>query len=360
MKRVFISDCEGPISKNDNAYEVTSHFIPNGNKLFTVISSYDDVTADILKRPGYKPGNTLKLILPFFKAYGVTDQKIRDFSSENLLLISNTEETLQHVRNIAHMYIVSTSYEHYIRALCQALHFPYGNTYCTKLDIDKYEITPEEKTRMRRVAKEVAKMPVLEIPPNAKSLKDFSDRDRQTVRRLDEIFWEEITNSELGVMYSEVDPVGGSEKAEAIEDVARKLVISIADIMYVGDSITDEQAFRLVKQNEGISVSFNGNGYAIKTAEIAILSETSLVTAVIADVFCRSGKQEVLTLVDNWNHETLRKSKVDKALLNRFLESFSRSLPEVKIITAKNMEALARESSDFRKKVRGEAVGKLG
>lgn len=43
MKRIFISDCEGPISKNDNAFELSSNFIPNGDKLFTNISKYDDV-----------------------------------------------------------------------------------------------------------------------------------------------------------------------------------------------------------------------------------------------------------------------------------------------------------------------------
>jgi hypothetical protein len=35
-------------------------------------------------------------------------------------------------------------------------------------------------------------------------------------------------------------------------------------------------------------------------------------------------------------------------------------LPKVKIITSKNKEELAKESSEFRKKVRGEAVGRLG
>ena len=33
VKRIFISDCEGPISKNDNAFELAANFIPNGDKL---------------------------------------------------------------------------------------------------------------------------------------------------------------------------------------------------------------------------------------------------------------------------------------------------------------------------------------
>ena len=61
VKRAFISDCEGPISKNDNAYEMTAHYVPHGNKLFTIISRYDDVLAEVLKRSGYKAGDTLKI-----------------------------------------------------------------------------------------------------------------------------------------------------------------------------------------------------------------------------------------------------------------------------------------------------------
>ncbi len=82
MKRIFISDCEGPISKNDNAFELAANFIPNGDKLFANISKYDDVLADVLRKPGYSAGSTLKLILPFFKAYGVTDKQMEEFLRE--------------------------------------------------------------------------------------------------------------------------------------------------------------------------------------------------------------------------------------------------------------------------------------
>ncbi|MBC7110557.1 MAG: energy-converting hydrogenase A, subunit R, partial [Archaeoglobi archaeon] len=87
MKRVYITDCEGPLTKNDNAFEISTHFMPHGDRFFTLISRYDDILADILRRPGYKPGDTLKLILPFLKAHGVTDEMMKEFSRETLLLI---------------------------------------------------------------------------------------------------------------------------------------------------------------------------------------------------------------------------------------------------------------------------------
>ncbi|MEM2092728.1 MAG: energy-converting hydrogenase A, subunit R, partial [Candidatus Bathyarchaeia archaeon] len=87
MSRVFVSDCEGPISKNDNAFELASHYIPRGDRFFTVVSRYDDVLADVLKRKGYKAGDTLKLILPFLKAHGATNSEMESFSARTLVLI---------------------------------------------------------------------------------------------------------------------------------------------------------------------------------------------------------------------------------------------------------------------------------
>lgn len=360
MKRLFITDCEGPISKNDNALETLSHFVPQGDRLFTVVSRYDDVLSDVLRRPGYEAGDTLKLVLPFLKAYDVADEEIRQFSARNLVLIAHAGDLLRHVRSIAPAYIVSTSYEHYIRALCKALEFPFEKTYCTKLSLDAYTITSEEKDYLEKAGREIAQLPVFENPAETKSLRDLPEETQTTIRRLDEIFWKTIAKMPIGKIYSEVHPVGGREKAEAIKNIAGKDDVALTDTMYVGDSITDEEAFKLVKKNGGLTVSFNGNQYAVRNAEIALLSADSLTTALIADVFVRFGKMETLNLVAKWNRRTLENSSVNEDLLERFLKLHPRELPKAKIITRENMKDLAKESSEFRKKVRGEAIGRLG
>ncbi|MCW4046446.1 MAG: HAD hydrolase-like protein [Candidatus Bathyarchaeota archaeon] len=360
MKRVFISDCEGPISRNDNAFEITARFVPDGDKLFTLISKYDDVLADVLKKPGYSAGSTLKLILPFLKAYNITDKLMEEFSAKTLILIASSKETLRHVRTIASAFIVSTSYEHYIKALCKALDFPFENTYCTRLSIDKYAITTQEKARLRELAREIAQMKLINIPPSATSIQDFFGEDQETITRLDEIFWTEIPQMGIGDIFSEVTTVGGEQKAEAIADALSRLQARLSEVMYVGDSITDVEAFKLVKENDGLTVSFNGNSYAVKNAEIAVQSENSIVTALIADLFCTHGRERTLLVLENWNRETLRKSQVSQPLLDKFLALYPEALPKVQIVTPRNMELIAKESSEFRKKVRGEAIGKLG
>jgi energy-converting hydrogenase A subunit R len=191
-QKTFVSDCEGPISKNDNAYELTAHFLPDGAHFFSLISRYDDVLADVAKKPGYKPGDTLRLILPFLKAYGATNAKMTEYSSKHILLVPGAAETLRLVNLIMPSFIVSTSYEQYIFSLCDLINFSHENVYCTKLDIDKYVIDPHEITRLRELREEISSFSMVEIPKDARSVSDLSQRDQETIGRLDEIFWSDL------------------------------------------------------------------------------------------------------------------------------------------------------------------------
>ena len=360
LKRVFISDCEGPISKNDNAFELTSHFVPNGSRLFTLISRYDDIQADIVKRKGYKAGDTLKLVLPFLRAYDLSNTLLTDFSSRNLLLMPGAKEMLESASSSMPSYIVSTSYEQYMRALCNAVGFPFANVHCTLLDLDKYEMDDQGKAEVKRLAEEIVKLPMLEIPESARSLEDFPKKLQNTVRRLDEIFWEELSSMKAGRILVEVNPIGGSEKAAAITEIAAELDVNLDNVMYVGDSITDVSAFQLVRSAGGVTVSFNGNNYAIREAEVAVLSGNAIVTALLANAFRRFGKSGLLALVKKWKPSAIAKSALDPPLKEYSLKVCEEGFPKVELVTERNMARLMRESSEFRKSVRGESIGQLG
>jgi len=360
QRRLFISDCEGPISKNDNAYELSEHFIPKGASFFALISKYDDVQADVVKRSGYKAGDTLRLILPFLKAYGVTNEKIKKFSMEHILLVRGAKDTLRFVNNLMPSFIVSTSYEQYIHVLCNWVDFPCENVYCTALNLDRYQISKKEVERLRQLREEITAMNLIEIPDGAVSVNDFSERDKKTIRRLDDIFWQEIAEMESDRMLKEVNPVGGVEKARAIEDVVDRMSGRLSDVMYVGDSITDVQSFQLVRQNDGLTVSFNGNRYAVREAEVVVLSNNTTVTSVLADVFSKFGKSHVVKLVEEWSYSALKRYRITPALRNHMIKLYPEALPQVEMITSKNKERLIKESSAFRKTVRGEAIGRLG
>jgi len=91
-----------------------------------------------------------------------------------------------------------------------------------------------------------------------------------------------------------------------------------------------------------------------------VMSENTLVTSALADVFSRLGKDSVQQLTKDWNFQSLRRFEINPALLRQIRQLHSDSLPKVTIITSDNREEIAKESVAFRKKVRGEALARLG
>ena len=156
--RVLCIDCEGPITINDNAFEVCQHFLPQGERFFTLISRYDDYLADVIKREGYVAGNTLKLIVPFLKAYGLTNKRIRDYCRKSIRFVPGAAEMLDKLRSQMKVFIVSTSYTPYIEALCEVINFPRENTFSTRLDLDGYSILPEEKEKLMEFYREILQL----------------------------------------------------------------------------------------------------------------------------------------------------------------------------------------------------------
>jgi len=360
--RVFITDCEGPVSKNDNAFELMVRFVPEGDRIFTLLSRYDDVLVEVVRRQGYKAGGTLRLILPFLKAYGATDSLIRDCSAANIDLIEGARDTLRYVMNLMPSFIVSTSYEHYLSALCRRTGFPYSNVYCTRLGIDGYGMSRDEIARLKGIRDEIVAMPMIEIPEDAVSPDDLPGESMETIEKLDEIFMEELAGMEAGRMLSEVDPVGGDGKARAVEEITEHLGSTPGDVMYIGDSITDAPPLRLVRESGGLTVSFNGNEYAIREAEIGVVSDNTLVTSILAEVFSRQGREGGIRLAEEWSSQGVETLPAAPDLKARMAEAYPEELPVVRVISAGNVESenLKKASSAMRERLRGGSIARLG
>jgi energy-converting hydrogenase A subunit R len=356
----FNTDCEGPISKNDNAMELSEFYIPGGQQFFAVVSKYDDYLADIEKRHGYKAGDTLKLILPFLKAFGVTDGGIRQFSREHLLLVPEAKETLQEISAQMEAFIISTSYKPYIDALCEVTGFPKDRAYSTQVSLDQYPLRNAERDRLIHLAKEIQEMERVDWPDEAKGLRDLSDRDQKIIQRLDKIFWEEIQQMTIGRILSEVNPVGGKEKASAILLSLERTGNRLEEVMYVGDSITDVEAFHRVRDGGGVTLSFNGNRYALRSAEVACMSPHAYILAVFAGAFQKGGKRGLMEMVDQWGTRSLASFGLDSRLRKRFESLRYGDVPKVFQVTEENRAKLVEESEAFRKKVRGVKIGNLG
>jgi len=327
MRQVNL-DCEGPLVKNDIAYELCQFFIPEGDKFFSIISKYDDFLSDILRRKNYEPGSTLKYILPFLRIYGVDNKAIREYSFSHLLLIPGAKETLSQANKIMPIFIISTSYRPFMEIFCDFMNFPKENTYSTYLNLNKYRIRREEANKLREIMREIINLSSLKIPEN--------------IQRLDEIFQEEIPFMECGKILKEVTPLGGKGKSRALFDSLKRTGGKISEVLYVGDSITDVEILNLVKENKGIAISFNGNRYSLKAAEIACISPDTSPLTILIKAFYRGGREEVLKLTNDFSKDKKKQERI------------------LTLIDKNNVETLCRKSEEMRKKVRGEKLGGLG
>ena len=346
-QRVFVTDCEGPLTKNDNAQEIAERFIPGGAEFFARLSKYDDFLADVIRRPGYNAGDTLRLLPPFLKAFAVTDRDVESFSAERVLMVSGALEMLDEVRALLPTFIVSTSYTPYLKALCSLSGFPMDDVRCTDLSLDVWEMPEDEKAWLRAQVDVVLEQGIIGIAEGAASAADLSPVDQESAAMLDDLFWRRMDGRVSGAMLDAVRPVGGGMKLAALEGIMVAEQVRGADVMYAGDSITDVPPLEAVRAWGGISLSFNGNAYALAAAEFAAASADAEVTAELARAFATSGRDGVLEVVRAWPKPT------------EGVEPTGRERAYVGVVQ-EELQALAEASAALRRSVRGERVARLG
>ena len=256
-------DLEGPLSPQDNAYELMKLF-PNGDKIFEVISRYDDLVT-LEEREGYEPGDTLALIVPFLVLHNISEADIASLASKASLtdgagkLISWLEYSGWRV------FCISTSYEQYALHIIQKLGIYAHNVACTLFPLDKLRITlcKEDSTLLQQTERDILTMsPVAD-----------DDRIKQS---LDDFFWKKLPTTELGEAIREVKPVGGRRKVAALNRFADKYGQALSKWVVIGDSITDFRMLQAVEAEGGLAIAFNANEYALPYSTMSLAS-TSLI-----------------------------------------------------------------------------------
>ncbi len=368
MKSFIALDCEGPITLNDNAFELAKAFIPNGDAFFANVSKYDDFLADVVKREGYKAGDTLKLILPFFKAYGITNEQMEEFSQRSIAFLPGAREMLGSLPSLAPSFIISTSYRPYLEALSAVTGFPKDHIYCTQVDLSRYELSEKDSNTLKGLAQEIASMPQLAWPDGATSVEQLGPQEREVFDRLEEIFWTIIPKMSVGKMFDDINPIGGHEKAQSVKDASRRTGISMANCLYGGDSITDVEAFQMVREEGGITISFNGNSYALRAAEFALIAPTSMVLELIIRTFLTLGPEGFRKAISDHQAGWLGPEEIVKlkdcncGLPTDKIESIKKSAQRIIFspINRDNFDQLLGLSEDMRRFVRGTEIGSLG
>ena len=346
FEKSFITDCEGPLTLNDNAYELAVNLIENGDELFKVISLYDDYLVDVVKKENYKAGNTLKLILPFFVVENLSNNIMVDFSRDNIYAVNDSKFLIEYLKKAMNTYIVSTSYGQYIEAVSNYMEVPFENTFYTDVDVDSLKLNDDEIQKINEFKKLILDNP-------------------DDYELFDDIFFTQIPKMGIYERLREIEVVGGEGKKLAIDKIIERDNINVEEMLYIGDSITDVEPLEFARKNNGISISFNGNEYPLKVAEIAIVSPSAIATAVIADVYSQNDKNKVLEFINDYNNaDNLEKLfndyNIDSNIKNQFFKVFTSKYPLIQIITDENYAEILKVSKEMRNNIRGQDIGGLG
>ena len=259
MANFICFDLEGPLSPQDNAYELMKLF-PNGDKIFEVISRYDDLLT-LEEREDYEPGDTLALIVPFLILHNISEDNIASLAAK-ASLTGGAEKLVSWLQsNSWKIFCISTSYEQYAVHITQKLGIYAHNVACTPFPLDKFRATlSQEDSQLLQQAEE-----------DMLTMRPVADDDR-IKQSLDNFFWEKLPATDLGAAIKEVKPMGGRRKVAALTRFADKYDQPLSDWVVIGDSITDFRMLQAVEEAGGLAIAFNANEYALPYSTMGLAS----------------------------------------------------------------------------------------
>jgi len=277
-------DLEGPLAPQDNAYELMKLF-PRGGKIFEVISRYDDLLT-LESRPDYEPGDTLALITPFLAYHGIEEEQIAAMGQKAGLTSGAAELTFKLKSRGWYVFCISTSYEQYAFPITKRLGIPSDNVACTSFPLVQIRqlLSQNEFALLEQTEHEIV------------NLNPFAD-DTRIKEYLDYFYWHKLPRTSSGRIISQVKPVGGRRKVEALENFSTRMGKPLSRWTVVGDSITDFKMLRAVNKASGLAIAFNANEYALNYATMSLASVRLDDLWVVLEAWEKGGCQDVERVV---------------------------------------------------------------
>ncbi len=252
-------DLEGPLSPQDNAYELMKLF-PNGDKIFEVISRYDDLLT-LEGREDYEPGDTLALIVPFLVLHNISEADIASLAGK-ASLTSGADKLISWLEYSGwKVFCITTTYEQYALHIIQKLGIYAHNVASTPFPLDKLRVTlcKEDYPLLEQAEKDILTMhPIAD-----------DDRIKQS---LDNFFWKKLPTTDLGRAIEQVKPVGGRRKVAALNRFVDTYGQALSKWVVIGDSITDFRMLQAVEEAGGLAIAFNANEYALPYSTMSLAS----------------------------------------------------------------------------------------
>ena len=352
--RYVMCSCWGFLTRNNDVRDLCGDFIENGKHFFDVLERYDRLTSYVLSREDATAGSYYKWCVPFLKASGATDHLMHEYSKKNLQIMPNAKRTMNYISNLLPSYITTSMYEHGMMEVLERLNFPLCQVSDTKLCIDQSMMGRSEARKIRDLTAEINKLRVpgefyeLNIPT------ELMNADIEIIKTLDSVFPSQIsTLGAMGLMES-CDPMTSHRKAYRMLDIRRLTSIDLESTMYIGSAATDFQPLDLVRDAQGLALSFNGEEFTVRGCNIAVMSEDTTVAALFASAFADKGAYSASLIAENWSRDYLKNMDFsDQALLETFLREHPDDLPEVHLVTDKNVEEISKRSDAYRKSIIG-------
>jgi len=233
---------------------------PNGDKIFEVISRYDDLLT-LEEREDYEPGDTLALIVPFLVFHNISEDDIAGLAIK-ASLTGGAAKLISWLQSKGwKVFCISTSYEQYATHITQKLDIYAHNVACTPFPLDKFRQT---------LCKEDCEL-LLQAEQDILTMRPVADDDR-IKQSLDNFFWEKLPTTNLGMAIRQVKPVGGRRKVAALSRFADAYEQPLSKWVVVGDSITDFRMLQAVEGAGGLAIAFNANEYALPYSTMSLAS----------------------------------------------------------------------------------------
>ncbi|MHA1797449.1 MAG: hypothetical protein ACTSVY_03285 [Candidatus Helarchaeota archaeon] len=363
VDNVCVWDLEGPISWVDFAaalFPIMEKKVKKKNldKFFEMISNYDDYLIDYpseTKKMGikdYEPGDTLRLLAPFYVWY-FSDDELKQISEKNPGLLPGINITMDYLRKKWKIFIISTSYTQHAHNIARLLDIKIDNVYCTTLNIEELRSELENfKDYVNILIDQIFK----------KYLKNNSNL-HEILDDLHEFFWKDKKSSYVKVM-NKVSVRGGRRKEAALVEISERIGVPIKNIVVTGDSITDKNMLARVTNEKGIAISFNGNLHSLPHASIACTTPNSVG---ILPIF--QHEDDIWSFLEEWKDQyphfkddpkKIPKDLIDDEIRNIFIkENFIPRLDDLRNIKDKALKEVLTLQLRMRKKLRG-WMGNLG
>ncbi|MDO9574401.1 MAG: hypothetical protein Q7I94_05340, partial [Candidatus Contubernalis sp.] len=215
MKKLIAFDLEGPLSPMDHAFDSMA-LVEEGDKIFSVLSRYDDLLA-LEGKEGYEPGDTLSLIIPFLLFHRIKEDDLREVSSR-AGLVEGAGELIGNLKEMGwKVHIISTSYQQHAHSIARRLNFPVfqegeQRVFCTELSLDdSYSRLGKEDFSLMEGAESY-------ILDNLYTEDlDSGEKDLEMKAYLDSFFWEQLKGTRLGEIFSKIRVMGGRRKVRSVE-----------------------------------------------------------------------------------------------------------------------------------------------